>query len=305
MQKNIDYNYNVDPYKNKFIDAFLKIFPNIYTKEQLDGILRNNVRDIEYIPIIKDCNGNYEYSKRKITLNVLEDRVIFHEFIHGIRGNEEIDKFYENVGIVEAFTSYAERIYSKCNKNNFSINYDNSKYALYRNRKKRIELLSTPETISSLAQQLEFLNFLTGSEESILTVFLKRGNIYNKIKDIYIKYYESIDSTKTEKDAKIATIKLVKKLNNIYLLIEKINKLNIEYNIRNHEYTLKEIKKDKENLIEEVNYFEQETEKIFRVLNKNNALDSYNMISIINYLPTDKEILFYTLYGIEPDEKKL
>ena len=298
MKNNIDYNYNIESYVNNFIEKFLKTFPGIYKEKELAKIMKENVKDIDFNLNNKCTLGLYLPLERTINLVNLNDEVIFHEFIHGLRLNELCCLNPELNSLEEAFTAYAERIYRCCKNNNFNKTYPDVKYVGNIDRKDKIANISSYNTLVFIVQQLEYLNFLTGNEEPLLVTFLKRKNIYEKIKNIYINYYKSINSQKTEEDAKIDTINLIIKLYNILKIIENEASM---IDICGDEYSLEQDEFDE--LVEIVEEIENETTSIFKGIS-NNQIDPshYNKLAILNYIPTRLDRLDLIIFGNEPQE---
>ena len=295
----IEYDYNIEKYKEEFIDTFLKIFPNIYSKKQLKLILDENVKSLQFVENLGEgVAGNYSFQSRNIDIlyhtNTFE-RTKFHEFVHAVRGNEEIEKFNQNVGIIESFTAYIERIFIQYSKNKEEYLYKKKQYLYFKDLSMKIKNIRTYSTLTAFAQQLELLNSLTGDEESIVETFLKRENIYIKIKNIYMKYYELTGKTTDyEKNAEISTIQLINKIYTVYndILCPGIDKNNIVYLINN---------------------VENETMELFNILNTKDLqnkdylknINIYNGLAITVHINTPEEILLANVFGYEIMETNL
>lgn len=183
---------NVDSYIKHFIKEFNNVFKDFYSEETLYKILNQNLKTIKRKNIINESltneSGNYDYEAKTITLMNDSEEVLFHEFVHALRGNEQILDL-NLLGPVEGFTSYAEYIYMVSKRKNYIYSKDNINYFNVKNQMKNKLAFKSYLPLHSIVQQLEYLHTFVNDEQSLLEVFLKRGNIYKEINKIFKLYY--------------------------------------------------------------------------------------------------------------------
>lgn len=289
-----DYLYDVSLDKEKlieeFIDNFLKTFPGIYTKKQLEKKLNNNLLNV-YEDTNEDSDtkalGSYQQKSRTIRFSPNPtDNTKFHEFIHAIRGNE----IYYNItcGITEGLTTYAECIYDSSSKINFSKPYDYKNCVLDYDDK--TSWLYGYKPLLLIIQELEILNECIQNEETLLMSFLKGENVYVKIKDIYVKYYESIskenNTKKIEEKSQKATFDLMTNMSYIRKL------------------TCSDFGVDENEVIDEIEKIEKELVKMFYAINNDKALNyKLDKITITQNVETPESWFLKCLFGEEKEPK--
>lgn len=312
--------FDVNLYIDNFICDFLKVFPNIYIKDELKKILKENVKSInsfdyfindivdyddlnykdgkaiEVANLHNNIGGEYLYNTRQINIaNINNKNSLFHEFIHGLRGNEEILSFPIPSGIIESFTAYAERIYKVCSNNNFEKNYLDVKFCYYKDRKTRIKYCNGYTTLSTIAQELELLYELLDKNDTILFTFLRRENIYAKIKEIYDKYYSIITKNKNYSYRELEYFSM-KSAYQLIIDIDEIHKLIIDDTTAINELLL---------AILEV---ESEIKELLLVINidkDTNYNSNFNRLSITQYIENYEDRLLKVLFNKKAEDLQI
>ena len=294
----MDYNYNIEPFQNDFIDNFMKTFPGMYNREDLEIILKQNVLDLD-CNLDSDCNlGAYSPFKRKIELVQENPHVLFHEFIHGLRTNSLWMYNPELSGIEEAFTEYATCVYSICSKDGFKQSYPKRKFVTISNKEYKIKHILSYDTLVFIIEQLEFVNSFVDSDETLLETFLQRKNIYEKIKNIYMKYYQLTGVFNPEDEAEKDTIAFILKLNSI---VVKMQEEATCIDMSQGEYKLDPTTKKEVAFI--VQSLEDEMLDMLYVLSDGKYNQKlYNELAIINYSYNFMETLDLNIVGQQPKD---
>ena len=100
---------------SKFIEDFQNIYTNIFTNEELENILKENVSEIKYVDELP-YNQIGRYSLKDKTVEILKSyeypgKVLFHELTHAI--TRKMNENVENKYFSEVLTTLAEEAYAK------------------------------------------------------------------------------------------------------------------------------------------------------------------------------------------------
>ena len=168
---------------NRFIKDFIYTFPKLYTPDELNGILSDNVKAIE---INELYDNRYFRDQKKIRLS--SDRytsVTFHEFIHAYHtGYDEYKGVYYH-GIDEGFTELATLV---------------KRHGVIKNSYYDLRAIDNGYKDLVLLTQAVCKEYDKYSGDKLLLEYLKRENIFAKLISFYgknkseelIRFYEHI-----------------------------------------------------------------------------------------------------------------
>ena len=289
---------NIDDYKNEFIEKFLKLFPSIYKKEKLEEILKENLKKINKVEPFENkiIKGNYDYEARTINIvNENNDIAMFHEFIHSIRGKESIDELEELEepimfnGLIEGFTKYAEMLYNMY-KRKGKIYKDEIQY-VYLNKDKISFEENSYFTLANVIQELELLYGEINDKETLLETYLKNENVYIKIKDIYVRYYEKLGKMENKEVSDIEYISMQSAYKILYYL-------NLMYE------SIFETKGIRNFILETI---EKEIAEIYEVIAHTNSNSKMNGLLLTTEVETREQRLLKVIFGekIKPKQYSL
>lgn len=203
-----------EKYINNFINNFMRVFPNILTEEEIRKRINKYVERIILVKFNEPGKlGRYVSHKKTICVELLEENIVFHEFIHALSDSsgiyetllnkaeiEGLEKglFHHHVirGVEESLTTIAENLFTINKRDNKAI-YRNGMF--YFEKNKSSILLNSYDTGAYLMQELEVLNRFV-SDESILTSFLKGEKYMNKIYKIFYTYLRLLYRLDGKKD---------------------------------------------------------------------------------------------------------
>lgn len=297
---------DINVYKNDFIDKFLNVFPTIYTETELKSILDNNVKSIEQTDELeKNCFGNYCYKEKHINYKIENDEILFHEFVHSIRGNEKIEEADDIVtdkefsinsinGVIEGCTKYAEMLFMYSKNNKYQYQYlINMNYLYF----KDIDTINKSSyfPLFNVMEKLDIIYSSVNKHQTILECFLKRGNVYKCIYEIYLNYFMCLK----ERENNIIDNNELKlqAMRTAYNLINNINEMFI---------SIKD-EQDIDTAVENLEFIDKSLVDIYEILcvdNKN--IDMFNKLLLDKKVMTREDKLLNLIFGTDkPKEYSL